>query len=51
MAQWMGTICDPSSEDFFEPVGESGVKTPSQNGAQVEYYEELPPLCARGPAR
>ena len=41
---------DPSSVDSLEPIGESGVETPYRNGG-VEYCEELPPLCASGPAR
>ena len=56
MARWIGDVPkdiyhrDPSSEDSLEPVRESGVETPSWNGG-VEYYEELPLLYARGPAR
>ena len=56
MAQWIGDvpkdIChsDPSSVDSLKPVGESGVETPYRNG-WVEYNEDLPPLCACGPAR
>ena len=41
---------DRSSVDSLEPVGESGVETPYRNG-WVEYNEDLPPLCACGPAR
>ena len=48
MSRKTSTICDPSTEDSLEPVGESSVETPYRNG-EVEYYEELPPLYARGP--
>ena len=56
MARWIGDVpkdiyhSDQSSEDSLEPVGESGVETPFRNG-EVEYYEELLPLFACGPAR
>ena len=50
MSRRTSDISDPSSVDFLEPIRESFVETPYRYGA-VEYYEELPPLCASGPAR
>ena len=50
MSRRTSAIRDPSSVDSLEPVGELGVETPHRNGG-FECYEELPPLCASGPAR